>query len=81
MTEVEEIIDKGDMIDTEDGILHWGEPRGFNIPRVSCRRQDNYSSKGDHREVRFKSQSKLPDRRPRAASRSSRIDNHRCFNC
>ena len=47
----------------------------------SYRKSDNYRDRGDSRQLRFRRQSRSSAIGPRVVSKSTSIDNDRCFSC
>ena len=76
MIETEEILDKGHMIETEQGILDSEADPEVSIIQES-HTEDNYRKRCDSRQHRLRSQSRSPATRLRAASRSQSRDKDR----
>ena len=81
MTEIEEILDKGPIIETEWYSSFRGRPRGYNKPRGSYKRQENERDTSDGRQQWFRIQTRWPARRPRVETRSPCRDKDRCLSC
>ena len=80
MTEGEDILYEGHIIETEDGILHSEANPEVTIIQEGYTK-DSYRNRGDSRQLRFRIQSRSPARRSSFASRSQSRDKDRCYNC